>query len=93
MTLDDIPQGAFVCCYAGQVYPGHLADEKAMECGDDYQAELDYIGQFLHGLNDKFICNEVFWCYHISRNFGIIILFSEGHCALKYNNQTLCVNS
>ena len=50
MTLDDIPQGAFVCCYAGRVYPGHLADEKAIECGDDYQAELDYIGQFLHGL-------------------------------------------
>lgn len=50
MTLDDIPRGAFVCCYTGQVYPGALADQKAAECGDDYQAELDYIGK-LHNFS------------------------------------------
>ena len=44
MTLDDIPQGAFICCYNGHIYSEQAANDKGLQRGDSYLAELDYIG-------------------------------------------------
>lgn len=42
-TLDDIPVGAFICLYAGEVLTNDGADETGRQFGDEYLAELDYI--------------------------------------------------
>ncbi|XP_077862899.1 histone-lysine N-methyltransferase SETDB1-like [Saccoglossus kowalevskii] len=41
--LDDIPFGAFVCTYAGEVLTEELANEDGKRYGDEYLAELDLI--------------------------------------------------
>ncbi|XP_072034491.1 histone-lysine N-methyltransferase SETDB1-B-like isoform X2 [Amphiura filiformis] len=41
--LDDIPKGAFVCIYAGQIWKEDMANERGRLYGDEYFAELDYI--------------------------------------------------
>ncbi|PAA83414.1 hypothetical protein BOX15_Mlig012796g1, partial [Macrostomum lignano] len=42
-TLHDIPKGAFICIYAGEVYNEETAVRYGTELGDEYQAELDLI--------------------------------------------------
>ncbi|XP_033645553.1 uncharacterized protein LOC117304991 isoform X2 [Asterias rubens] len=41
--LDDIPQGAFVCIYAGQLWGAEEANIRGQKYGDEYFAELDHI--------------------------------------------------
>lgn len=41
--LNDIPQGSFICIYAGTLLTEHMANEDGMQYGDEYFAELDYI--------------------------------------------------
>lgn len=41
--LNDIPQGAFICIYAGSLLTEQMANEGGMNYGDEYLAELDYI--------------------------------------------------
>ncbi|XP_038050695.1 histone-lysine N-methyltransferase SETDB1-like isoform X2 [Patiria miniata] len=41
--LDDIPQGAFVCTYAGQLWGAEEANMRGQTFGDEYFAELDHI--------------------------------------------------
>ncbi|XP_064480730.1 histone-lysine N-methyltransferase SETDB1-like isoform X3 [Ornithodoros turicata] len=41
--LDDIPQGSFVCVYAGQLLNEQGANEDGNQYGDEYLAELDHI--------------------------------------------------
>ena len=41
--IDDIPKGAFICTYAGYIYNDELANERGVDFGDDYLAELDYL--------------------------------------------------
>lgn len=41
--LNDIPQGAFICIYAGYLLTESKANEGGMNYGDEYLAELDYI--------------------------------------------------
>ncbi|CAG9770061.1 unnamed protein product [Ceutorhynchus assimilis] len=41
--LNDIPQGTFICCYAGTIHTESAANEIGMLHGDEYFAELDYI--------------------------------------------------
>ncbi|XP_050301921.1 histone-lysine N-methyltransferase eggless-like isoform X2 [Anthonomus grandis grandis] len=41
--LNDIPQGTFICCYAGTLHTEQRANEDGKEYGDEYFAELDYI--------------------------------------------------
>lgn len=41
--LDDIPQGGFICIYAGQLLTEQGANEDGTQFGDEYLAELDYI--------------------------------------------------
>lgn len=41
--LNDIPQGAFICIYAGSLLTEQRANEGGMNDGDEYLAELDYI--------------------------------------------------
>ncbi|XP_064635526.1 histone-lysine N-methyltransferase eggless-like isoform X2 [Lineus longissimus] len=41
--LDDIPQGGFICIYAGQVLTDEDANEDGHQYGDEYLAELDHI--------------------------------------------------
>lgn len=41
--LDDIPQGMFLCIYAGQLLTEQGADEDGNQFGDEYLAELDHI--------------------------------------------------
>ena len=42
-ALDDIPQGAFICTYAGKLYTDQEGDEKGKAFGDNYFADLDLI--------------------------------------------------
>lgn len=42
-TLNDIPQGSFVCTYVGQLLTEKDAEKYGIESGDDYLADLDYI--------------------------------------------------
>ena len=42
-ALDDIPQGAFICTYAGKLYTDQEGDEKGKAFGDTYFADLDLI--------------------------------------------------
>lgn len=44
-SLDDIPKGTFVCTYIGHVYSEEVGNELGTRDGDEYQAELDYIGE------------------------------------------------
>ena len=46
-SLDDIPKGTFVCTYIGHVYSEEVGNELGTRDGDEYQAELDYIGEFM----------------------------------------------
>lgn len=46
-SLDDIPKGTFVCTYIGHVYSEEVGNELGTRDGDEYQAELDYIGEVL----------------------------------------------
>ncbi|XP_021950413.1 histone-lysine N-methyltransferase eggless isoform X1 [Folsomia candida] len=39
----DVPEGAFICIYAGQVLTDAGANEDGQQFGDEYLAELDYI--------------------------------------------------
>ncbi|XP_013401598.1 histone-lysine N-methyltransferase eggless isoform X2 [Lingula anatina] len=41
--LDDIPEGGFVCIYAGQLLTEQGANEDGHNYGDEYLAELDYL--------------------------------------------------
>lgn len=41
--LFDIPEGAFICIYAGQVLTDQGANEDGQQFGDEYLAELDFI--------------------------------------------------
>ncbi|KAK2168665.1 hypothetical protein LSH36_15g13047 [Paralvinella palmiformis] len=41
--LDDIPEGGFICVYAGQLLTEQGANEDGQQYGDEYLAELDYI--------------------------------------------------
>ncbi|KAK4878375.1 hypothetical protein RN001_010881 [Aquatica leii] len=41
--LNDIPQGAFICIYAGAMLTEQMANEGGKNSGDEYLAELDYI--------------------------------------------------
>ena len=47
MTLDDIPQGTFICTYNGQVCKDETANEKGLSYGDEFMAELDYVGKLI----------------------------------------------
>ena len=44
-ALDDIPQGAFICTYAGNLYTDQEGDERGATFGDTYFADLDLIEQ------------------------------------------------
>ena len=44
MTLDDIPQGAFLCTYNGLICSDQTGDSRGVTHGDEYLTELDYIG-------------------------------------------------
>ena len=44
MSLEDIHKGSFVCCYTGLIVSDDEADNRGLCLGDDYLAELDYIG-------------------------------------------------
>ena len=46
--LDDIPKGMFVCTYSGDIHTDDSADEVCNyhPRGDEYFAELDYIGEY-----------------------------------------------
>lgn len=41
--LNDVPMGAFVCVYAGDMLNEQMANQAGDEYGDEYFAELDYI--------------------------------------------------
>ncbi|CAG9861595.1 unnamed protein product [Phyllotreta striolata] len=41
--LNDVPQGTFICIYAGTIHTEAMANEDGMAYGDEYFAELDYI--------------------------------------------------
>ncbi|XP_044762836.1 histone-lysine N-methyltransferase eggless isoform X2 [Coccinella septempunctata] len=41
--LNDVPQGAFICVYAGTIHTDQMANEDGKTYGDEYFAELDYI--------------------------------------------------
>ncbi|KDR11107.1 Histone-lysine N-methyltransferase eggless, partial [Zootermopsis nevadensis] len=41
--LNDIPQGGFICIYAGRLLTEQGANEEGKNYGDEYLAELDYI--------------------------------------------------
>ncbi|XP_067933673.1 histone-lysine N-methyltransferase eggless-like [Watersipora subatra] len=41
--LDDVPNGGFICIYAGQLLSEEGADQGGREYGDEYFAELDFI--------------------------------------------------
>ncbi|KAJ8953721.1 hypothetical protein NQ314_007331 [Rhamnusium bicolor] len=41
--LNDVPQGSFLCIYAGTIHTEQMANEDGMAYGDEYFAELDYI--------------------------------------------------
>ena len=47
MSLDDIPQGSFICCYVGLIVTDDTADKRGLHSGDNYMAELDYIGMYI----------------------------------------------
>lgn len=42
-SLNDIPQGMFICIYAGQLLTEQGANEDGNQFGDEYLAELDHI--------------------------------------------------
>ena len=42
-ALDDIPQGAFICTYAGKLYTDEEGDAQGKAFGDTYFADLDLI--------------------------------------------------
>ncbi|XP_049824476.1 histone-lysine N-methyltransferase eggless isoform X2 [Aethina tumida] len=42
-SLNDVPQGTFICIYAGTLHTEAMANEDGMAYGDEYFAELDYI--------------------------------------------------
>jgi hypothetical protein len=44
-ATDDIPAGTFVCTYAGYILNEELANQDGRKYGDEYMAELDYIGE------------------------------------------------
>jgi histone-lysine N-methyltransferase SETDB1 len=41
--LHDIPQGAFICVYVGNLYSSEEANKQGQNFGDEYFAELDMI--------------------------------------------------
>ncbi|XP_013774016.2 histone-lysine N-methyltransferase SETDB1-like isoform X1 [Limulus polyphemus] len=41
--VDDIPQGMFICIYAGQLLNEQTANKEGHEFGDEYLAELDHV--------------------------------------------------
>ena len=41
--MDDIPKGQFVCTYAGHLITEDESDIRAIESGDEYFAELDFV--------------------------------------------------
>uniref|UniRef100_A0A1I8HR48 Histone-lysine N-methyltransferase n=1 Tax=Macrostomum lignano TaxID=282301 RepID=A0A1I8HR48_9PLAT len=41
--LHDLPKGAFVCVYAGELYSEELAVQYCDQFGDEYQADLDHL--------------------------------------------------
>ena len=54
MSVEDIPKGSFVCCYTGLIVSDDEADNRGLCLGDDYLAELDYIGVKMHTLSLSF---------------------------------------
>ncbi|XP_044261529.1 histone-lysine N-methyltransferase eggless-like [Tribolium madens] len=41
--VNDVPQGTFICIYAGTIHTEQMANEDGVTYGDEYFAELDYI--------------------------------------------------
>ncbi len=41
--LDDIPKGQFICTYTGHLITEEESDIRAIETGDEYFAELDFV--------------------------------------------------
>ncbi|RZC42438.1 Pre-SET, SET, and/or MBD domain containing protein [Asbolus verrucosus] len=41
--VNDVPQGTFICIYAGTIHTEQMANEDGITYGDEYFAELDYI--------------------------------------------------
>lgn len=41
--LNDVPQGTFICVYAGTIHTDQRANEDGLTFGDEYFAELDFI--------------------------------------------------
>ena len=72
MSLEDIPKGSFVCCYTGLVVSDDEADNRGLCLGDDYLAELDYIGMKAHTLSLSF---HLIVCLHSSIFFLIIFFY------------------
>lgn len=67
MSLKDIPQGTFVCCYVGQICTDDTADTRGIRLGDNYMAELDYIGK---------LCCSIFSDIYLN----ILILWYVRYC-------------
>ncbi|XP_039297123.1 histone-lysine N-methyltransferase SETDB1-like [Nilaparvata lugens] len=51
--LHDIPQGSFICIYAGNLLTEQAANEGGKTYGDEYLAELDFI-EVLENLKDDY---------------------------------------
>ena len=64
--LDDIPKGQFICTYTGHLITEEESDIRAIENGDEYFAELDFV-ECLKKLNEG---------YKLSKN-GIILKEEE----------------
>ena len=41
--LDDIAKGAFICIYAGHLLTEEQSDQRGIDLGDEYFAELDFV--------------------------------------------------
>lgn len=41
--LNDIPIGSFICAYVGSLFTESDANDAGLNCGDEYQAQLDFI--------------------------------------------------
>lgn len=55
--LDDVPKGAFICTYAGQLLTEEQSDERGQTIGDEYFAELDFV-ECLKSLRKIVLCDE-----------------------------------
>lgn len=51
--LDDLPRGTFISIYAGNLLTEEESNLRAAECGDEFFAELDYVGRMLKLKNEN----------------------------------------